>query len=189
VFRVQQRRAELAKVVAMPPESSAERQAEIRRILDAVACAEDARQRGAAPERVEGLLSAAFVDGLAIGPAYALRGRLALERGRLSKALADAEQAIHLSPKEWSGYLVRGRVRLERASSGAMEDLQRAVELSGRKNADALSALAEAQLRAGRREQALATQREAVKLRPEDKELQAQLSLWEKTPSEKPVIP
>jgi Flp pilus assembly protein TadD len=84
---------------------------------------------------------------------------------------------------------VRGRVGLERNSAGSLADLERAVELSGRKNADALSALAEAQLRAGRREQALATQREAVKLRPEDKELQAQLSLWEKTPADKPVIP
>ena len=79
------------------------------------------------PRRWKRCWSAALPDGVALGPAYGLRGLLALEHGRLTKALADAEKAVALSPADAMGYLVRGRVRLERAADGALEDLAKAV--------------------------------------------------------------
>ncbi len=138
-------------------------------------CAEYAWREGRPVAEVEPLLTAALRDDVPLGPAYALRGLLALEHGRLTKALADAEKAVSLSPSEARGYLVRGRVRLERGADGALADLTRAVELTGRKDATALHWLAAAQFRAGRVADALAAQREAVKLRPKDRELTEQL--------------
>jgi tetratricopeptide (TPR) repeat protein len=135
---------------------------------------------------VEALLAAAFADGLAIGPAHALRGRLALDRGKLARALPDAERAVALSPRDAGGYLVRGRVRLERGAAGALADLEKATQLSGRQDADALAALADALSRAGRLAEAVAAQRAAVKLRPRDKELAEQLAALEKAARVKP---
>jgi tetratricopeptide (TPR) repeat protein len=134
-------------------------------------CAEHAWRDGRPAGEVEGLLS----DGVALGPAYGLRGQLALERGRLTKALADAEKAVALSPAEELGYLVRGRVRLERGAEGALADLTKAVELSNRRDATALHWLAAARFKAGQLAEALAAQKEAVKLRPKDRELAEQL--------------
>ena len=65
-------------------------------------------------------LAAALPDGVTLGPAYGLRGLLELEQGRLTIALADADKAVSLSPAEALGYLVRGRVRLERGTDGAL---------------------------------------------------------------------
>jgi tetratricopeptide (TPR) repeat protein len=138
-------------------------------------CAEYAWREGRPAAEVEALLDAAFPEGVALGPAYGLRGLLALERGRLTKALADAEKAVALSPSEALGFLVRGRVRLERGSDGALADLTKAVELTGRRDATALHWLAAARSRAGQLAEALAAQREAVKLRPTDRELTEQL--------------
>src|SRR5437763_1272843 len=73
-------------------------------------------------------------DGIDLGPAYALRGLLNLERGRLLKALPDAERALTLAPREPGGYYVRGRVRLERGDATALADLTRAEELSEHKD-------------------------------------------------------
>jgi tetratricopeptide (TPR) repeat protein len=138
-------------------------------------CAEYAWREGRPAAEVEVLLKAALPDGVALGPAYGLRGLLALERGRLTKALADAEKAVARSPSEALGFLVRGRVRLERGADGAMADLTKAVDLTGRRDATALHWLAAARFRAGQVAEALATQREAVKLRPADRELMEQL--------------
>jgi tetratricopeptide (TPR) repeat protein/transglutaminase-like putative cysteine protease len=137
-------------------------------------CAEHAWREGRPIIEVEPLLTAALPDRVPLGPAYALRGLLALERGRLTKALADADRAVVLTPQEALGYLVRGRVRLERGAD-ALADLSRAVELSGRKDAAALHWLAAARFRVGQVTEALAAQREAVKLRPKDAELTEQL--------------
>ena len=142
-------------------------------------CAEYAWREGRPAAEVEGLLAAALPDGVALGPAFGLRGLLALEHGRLTKALADAEKAVALSPAEATGYLVRGRVRLERGADGALADLVKAVELSGRRDATALHWLAAARFRAGQVAEALAAQREAVKLRPKDRELTEQLKEFE----------
>lgn len=146
---------------------------------DAYLCADLAVAENRSVEQVEQLLSGAFTDGVELGPAYGLRGLLAVERGRLSKATADAERAIALSPRRARGYYVRGRARLERGQPGALEDLAKGVELSQRGDADMLHWLAKARMQGGQRGQALADQRDAVKLKPGDKELTGQLREFE----------
>ncbi|HKB39440.1 MAG TPA: DUF3857 domain-containing protein [Gemmataceae bacterium] len=148
--------------------------------IEYLICAEEKHRQGKSAERVEFLLSKAETDGRELGPVRGLRAVLSLERGRLAQALSEAERALVLSPKEASGWYVRGRVRLERAAAGALRDLQKAAELTGRKDADVLQALAEAQFQAGQAEQARQTLREALKLRPGDKALAEQLRAWEK---------
>src|SRR5262249_39783610 len=138
-------------------------------------CAEYAWREGRPPADVEALLGKALPEGVALAPAYGLRGLLTLERGRLTKALADADRAVALSSAESLGYLVRGRVELERGNTGALADLTKAVDLTGRKDATALHWLAAARFRAGQVAEAVAVQREAVKLRPKDRELIEQL--------------
>jgi tetratricopeptide (TPR) repeat protein len=148
--------------------------------LDHLALARLAHAEGASPERVQALLGPALAKAPPLGPALALRGRLALERGRLSPALADAERAITAGPPDPNAYYVRGRVRLERNAPGALEDLQKAAELSCRQDADVLHALAEALSRAGKGAEALEAARQAVKLKPGDAELAGQLRALEK---------
>jgi tetratricopeptide (TPR) repeat protein len=168
--RVVERRAQLGKDQPAPKG----KEKEWGLALDAVACAE------AAPSRAEALVAQALAQGVEPGPALALRGRLYLEHGRLSPALADAERAVTLSPRCAMGYFVRGRVRLERNAPGALTDLAKAAELSARGDAAVLHALAEALFREGRVQEALAAQRDAVKLRPKDPEMTEQLSRFEK---------
>jgi tetratricopeptide (TPR) repeat protein len=169
--RVLERRAQLGKDLPVP----SGKEKEWRAALDAVACAE-----GAPPARVEALVSQALGQGVEPGPALALRGRLALEHGRLGAALADAERAVASSPRCPAGYFVRGRVRLERNQPGALADLTKAADLSERGNAEILHTLAEALFREGRTREALAAQRDAVKLRPRDPEMVNQLGRFEK---------
>jgi tetratricopeptide (TPR) repeat protein/transglutaminase-like putative cysteine protease len=129
---------------------------------------------------LEKLLEPAVQNGTEIGPAFALRGLLALERGRLSKAAEDAERAIRLTPKEARGYYVRGRVRLERNAPEALADLIKASELSRRLDPAILHWLAAAQFRAGQTDQAVATEQEAIKLRGDDPEFHEQLREFQK---------
>jgi tetratricopeptide (TPR) repeat protein len=148
--------------------------------LDAVICGEEARNMAAPPQQIKDLLERALASGLEVGPAFALRGRLALDRGKLQAALADAERAVRLTPTCAGGYYVRGLVRLERRMIGAVEDLEKAAILSGRADPEVLHALADALFQAGRVPEALATQKEAVKLKPKDKEMVEQLGRFEK---------
>jgi tetratricopeptide (TPR) repeat protein len=169
--RVIERRAQLGKELPAP----AGKEKEWGLALDAVACAE------AEPSaRVEALVTRSLGQGVEPGPALALRGRLALEHGKLGAALADAERAVATSPRYPAGYFVRGRVRLERNQPGALADLTKAAELSARADPEVLHALAEALFREGRTVEALAAQRDAVKLRPKDPEMVEQLSRFEK---------
>jgi tetratricopeptide (TPR) repeat protein/transglutaminase-like putative cysteine protease len=148
--------------------------------VDAVVCAEYARDQGRPAKEVAKLLARALGSGVDLGPAYSLRGLLALERGRLSKALEDARKALALDRQDARAYYVRGRVRYERKAAGALADLKRAAELTRRKDAVVLHALAAALHRARRFQDALTAQREAVKLRPHDSELREQLREFEK---------
>jgi tetratricopeptide (TPR) repeat protein/transglutaminase-like putative cysteine protease len=149
------------------------------RAAEAFVCAEEALQEGRSAKDVDKLLALAFADDVELGPALALRGLLALEKGRLTRAVADAERAAKLSPREARAYYVRGRVRLEREGKGALADLAHAAELSGRKDAILLHWWAAALFAAGERLEAVAVQREAVRLRPKDAELSAQLREFE----------
>jgi tetratricopeptide (TPR) repeat protein/transglutaminase-like putative cysteine protease len=151
-----------------------------RPAVEALVCAEQATADGRPAEQIETLLNIAFRDGVELGPALALRAQLALEKGRLLRAAADADRAITLSPQEPRGYYARGRVRLERGEKTALADLAKAAELSARKDAFVLHWLAAAQYQAGQKAAALATQREAVKLRPKERELAEQLRDFEK---------
>ena len=130
---------------------------------------------------MEKLLATVLNEGREIGPALALRGLLALEKGRLAQAARDAERGIRLTPKEARAYYVRGRVRLEREQSGALEDLAQAAQLSRRRDAAVLHWLAAAQFRAGKTEEAVATEQEAIKLNGHDPEFQQQLREFQKS--------
>jgi tetratricopeptide (TPR) repeat protein len=166
-----QRRQALAKGIKVP----ADRAEAWASALDALVGAEYGHSQGWPARRVDRLLARAFAGSAALGPAFSLRAQLALDGGRLSKALADADKALSLSPHDSQAYYVRGRVRFERGTEGALADLSRAAELTKRKDAAILHALAAALLQAHRRNDALAAQREAVKLRPGDTELMEQL--------------
>jgi tetratricopeptide (TPR) repeat protein/transglutaminase-like putative cysteine protease len=170
---VDRRREILQAARASPDGNPAFRQA-----AGALACAEQAHRDGAAG--VDKLLTAAFGDGVKLGPAYGLRALLALEKGRTSQARADADQAVKLSPREARGYYVRGRARLARGDQRALTDLARAAELSGRTDATVLHWLASALFQAGDRLEALTVQREAVRLRPQDAEVCDQLREFER---------
>jgi predicted Zn-dependent protease len=141
----------------------------------------DGRLAAGSTAEVEKLLTSAVQEGMEIGPALGLRGLLALEKGRLTKAAQDAERAIRLTPKEARGYYVRGRVRLERNDLEAMSDLVQASQLSRRLDPAILHWLAAAQFRAGKTDQAIATQQEAIKLNGNDPEFQEQLREFQKS--------
>jgi tetratricopeptide (TPR) repeat protein len=98
-----------------------------------------------------------------------------LDRGRLDKALADAEKAMSQGPADARAFFVRGRVRLERGVDGALADLKKAVDMNRRKDGVMLHWLASALFRAGQKDESVKVQREALKLRPNDIELQEQL--------------
>ncbi len=170
------RRAELEKKYAAPPGKAVAWSAAI----DAVVIAEKGMRKGAAPAKVQALLKPAFDRGVEFGPALGLRARLELDQGKLRLALADADRAIAVSPIDANGYFVRGRVRQERLADGALAELKKAVELSGQSDPEMLHHLAAALYEDGKLDAALATQRLAVKLRPNDRELAQQLQTFEK---------
>jgi tetratricopeptide (TPR) repeat protein len=170
------RRAALQSELAIPQE----RTERFTAALDCLVCAEEAHTQGRPRTQVEKLLAGAFADEMRIGPAYALRGLLALEQGQVRKARADAEQAVKLSARDPGGYYLRGRVRLECGEDGAVADLTRAAELSQRQDARLLHSLAAALLRSGSLDNALRVQQDAVKLKPGDTELAEQLREIEK---------
>jgi tetratricopeptide (TPR) repeat protein/transglutaminase-like putative cysteine protease len=170
-----QRRAALLKEVKAP----AGKAVDCAKVVERVVCAEQAQADGRTAKEIESLLSAALADGVEVGPGLALRGLLALERGRLSQALADAQRATALSPNETRGYYVRGRVWLERGDARAVADLEKAAALGERQDAAVLHWLAAALYQEGRAKEAVAAQREALQRRPGDGELAEQLRRFE----------
>jgi tetratricopeptide (TPR) repeat protein len=141
----------------------------------------EVRPTGSSTFDAEKLLGTAFQDGMELGPALALRGLWELEKGRLSKAAQDAERALRLSPKEARGFYVRGRVRLERQDANALTDLVQAAQLSRRSDAAILHWLAAAQFKAGKLDEAIATEQEAIKLNAHEPEFQEQLREFQKS--------
>lgn len=159
-------------------EDSAKQKA--RTTIERFLCAELAHEDATRRADAERLLRGCFESGFDLGPAFALRGLLALEKGNVRAALADADRAVQLKPVEARTYQVRGRARLERGAAGALDDLQRAAELSKRKDGVILHWLAAALSEAGRRNDALAAQRQAAELRPDDADIAEQLRKLEK---------
>ena len=172
-----QRQLDLQKSLKPPPKAKV---GAWNKAIEHLVCAEHALSVGKTPGEVQAILDGAFTPEIELGPAFALRGQLALERGRLVKASAAAERAVTLSPKEARGYFVRGRARLERGQEGALADLSRAAVLSGRKDAAMLHWLATALDKAGARAEALSAQREAAALQPQSEEIREQLKELEK---------
>ena len=175
LLRVRLRRALLVRDLSIKPEKAEA----WNRALDAFVCAELAQEESRPTTLVASLLDKVFQEKIDLGPAYALRGLLAIGQGRIRDALADVDKAVALAPKEPLGFLVRGRARLERGQASALADLEQAAALSQRKNATILHWLAAAQHQAGRHADALASQRQAVLLRPRDPELLRQLKHFE----------
>jgi tetratricopeptide (TPR) repeat protein len=171
LLRVRLRKAMLAKDIHVKPEKAKA----LGRALNSFVCAELAYNENQPGAVVFNLLESVFREKVDLGPAYALRGLMALQKGYLRNALADAEKALVLGPKDSLAFLVRGRVRLERLDSGALSDLEQAVALSKRKDGRILHWLAAAQHQAGRYADALANQRQAAVLRPRDPEIIRQL--------------
>jgi tetratricopeptide (TPR) repeat protein len=171
--RAVQRRDELMAML------TDEQKYEARVVLGCLACVEALRQAGV-PSGVAEERLAKLSAGAKLGPLCAWSARQALDRGKLTVAVAEAERAIALTPACAGGYYVRGRVRLERGADGAVADLTRAAELSHKKDADVLHALADALHRSGRLQDALTAQRAAVKLKPKDPEMAEQLAVFEK---------
>ncbi|MFO0926817.1 MAG: tetratricopeptide repeat protein [Gemmataceae bacterium] len=157
----------------------------VTRAAEAVACAELAMAEHLPADVVATLLQPALAFDALRGPALAVRARLALERGHLTAALADAERAIALGADGATAYLVRGRVRLERAQPAAVADLERAATLTGRKDAEVLAFLADALHLAGRTAEAVRTLKEATTLRPKDGALAEKLRALEAVGSTK----
>jgi tetratricopeptide (TPR) repeat protein len=164
-------------------EGTEEQRDRYRSALAWTVCAEDAYRERLPTARTEALLRLAFKEGsrwVGAGPASATGPR----RGPAQEGASDAEKAVTLSPNEPRGYTVRGRVRLERGADGAVDDLAKAVELTGRKDGVGLHWLAAALLRAGRTREALGTQQEAFRLLPEDAEVREQLQELERVGNE-----
>jgi tetratricopeptide (TPR) repeat protein len=147
--------------------------------IERAVCAEALFARGLWPERVDELLNEALSIQGPPGMALGLRAVVRMQRGQFARALTDAEAAIRLSPNEASGYYARGRMRSELAPAAGVRDLERAAQLSGRRDAAMLHDLAKAYFAMGRKTDAVSTEREAAKLRPADGEIRAQLHEWE----------
>lgn len=152
-----------------------EQRAAATRIINGFVCAEYRLNTAAPREQLESLVESCCSETLPFGPALALRGWLQAERGQLRRALTDAERALARTPQHARAHLVRGRVRLEQGKADALSDLQRAVQLSARQDADALHWLAAGLHDAGRVAEALRTQEEAALLRPGSATIRTQL--------------
>jgi tetratricopeptide (TPR) repeat protein len=139
-----------------------------------VACIEEAAQEIHSPERAQALTAKALQLAPKLGPALAWRGKLDLERGKLSRALPDAAAAIQATPGYWVGHYVRGVALLERDQDG-LADLRQAAKLSQEQDAPTLLALGKALIKAKRFEEARQVLEKAEKLAPDLDDLKATL--------------
>src|SRR5262249_52182117 len=89
VSRLLTRRDELGRALKLPEQKKAQANAAIGRFL----CADLAYANPATRGETMRLVSASLTAGVPVGPAYALRGLLHLDRGNLKSALADAQKA------------------------------------------------------------------------------------------------
>ena len=143
-------------------------------VIDYLVCAENA-ERKKNVNRAFVLAEKAISEKRPLGAAHGLLAILTLKQGKLSTALKHANRAIRLDPVEASGWFARGMVRLEREKATALSDLEKAAVLTRRLDLKILKALVKAQLRAGLREKATETIKDALRLSPGDEELRALL--------------
>jgi tetratricopeptide (TPR) repeat protein len=148
--------------------------------LDRAICAEALDARGLWPNQVRRLLNDALNEKDPSATAFGLRAVLRMRRGDLSAAMRDADHALAMNPNDANARHVRGKVRLERGDKNGLTDLELAAQLSARRNARILHDLAWAYAAANRHAEALAAQREAAMLRPEDPVIDEQLTELER---------
>lgn len=148
--------------------------------LGYLVCAEEIYRENGPRDLVNQLLSQAQKGRSEVPAIQAFRARLLLDQGKFSKALAQAESALQANPLLSNALYVRGRIRLERDLPGAAADLEKANTLKNKTDAAVLQSLAEALEKGGRIEEAISHLREAVKLRPADRDLAEQLDSLEK---------
>ncbi len=139
--------------------------------VDQSILAEYLDQTQAPAAAIEKALEGAFADGIQLANALSLRARRWADRGRFTKALADAEAALLLDPRDAQALTVRGRIRLERGDKEGIQDLQQAVALSKSNSADALFWYATALAQTGQTAQAKTFAEKALNLRPQDGEI------------------
>jgi len=141
--------------------------------LEALACAEWLAGQGDWPA-VESLVAQAHAAELQLPSLHALAGLVLLHAGRVREARQHAQAILH-ETNDPMACLLRGRLRYELQQEGAIEDLRRAAQLTDHQAPFVLHALAAALSAAGQHKEALALQRQAVELAPQDRRLRAQL--------------
>ncbi len=146
-----------------------------RQSADRVACAVAMFLAGQPADLIDRLIDPRTFPESVVGAELGLRAVIQVSRGRLAAAQRDAERAIALAPTDPLGYRARGRIRLERNQPGGLEDLERAVELTGRTEPGALTDLAYGYFLVGRLRDAAAIQREASRLNAESADVREQL--------------
>lgn len=158
---------------------------EMLRAINCTLCAEHAWRRNQPREHVKRLVEQGLAEKIELAPLFSMQALLHLEQGAIRKASEDLERAFRLAPGDALAFYVRGRIRFEKAEPTAVDDLVRAVALSGESNPIMLHWLATALHHAGRHDEAIVAQRKAVALRPEDRELTTQLAQFERAKTER----
>jgi tetratricopeptide (TPR) repeat protein len=100
------------------------------------------------------------------------RGKLRREMGDLPGSLEDMTRAVELSPNSSWAFAQRGRVRLELKDDGAIEDLERALQLDPR-NFDAHVFVGLYHQQAGRLEPAIQAFQSALRVDPRNPQVPA----------------
>jgi tetratricopeptide (TPR) repeat protein len=98
---------------------------------------------------------------------YTMRARSYMQQGRNDLAMADAERALSLDPKQPRALTMRGTMRyLNRDNAGALTDLEEATKLEPRQHVP-WNSLGAVHLALGRREEALSDFNKAIELKPD----------------------
>lgn len=140
-----------------------------------IVCAEEMRRLSYPPSMIRSLVDEALKEVPDFPPALAWAGRIALEQGKLRDARRLADRTLELAPKYYLALYLRGRACLEQGRGVALTDLEKADQLAPSPDAHVKHALADALAQAGRVADALKVQEAAVRLLPQNKEMQEQL--------------
>ena len=98
---------------------------------------------------------------------YTMRARSYMQAGKYDLAMADAQRALSLDPKQPRALTMRGTMRyMNRDMEGALPDLEQAVQLEPRE-AVPWNSLGAVHLTLGRREEAIADFTKAIERKPD----------------------